>query len=67
MELFHGGGKMQAIDTFEIYDVRLMTRKQLLGEVADRMEELGWGGFKYRVFLTRLFFKQFDLIETKQD
>ena len=53
-------GEMKQIDTREIYDVTIMTREQLVGEVAQLMENSGWGGFKYRAFLTRTFFNRID-------
>jgi 8-oxo-dGTP pyrophosphatase MutT (NUDIX family) len=53
-------GVMRQIDTREIYDVTVMTREQLVGEVAHLMENSGWGGFKYRAFLTRTFFNRID-------
>ena len=53
-------GEMKPIDTREIFDVTVMSREQLIGEVAQLMEDSGWGGFKYRAFLTREFFKRID-------
>ncbi|MFX1559702.1 MAG: NUDIX hydrolase [Promethearchaeota archaeon] len=53
-------GEMKPVDTREIFDVTTMSREQLEGDVATLMEESGWGGFKYRAFLTREFFKQLD-------
>ncbi len=53
-------GEMLPVDTREIFDVTTMTREQLEGEVAKLMEDSGWGGFKYRAFLTREFFKHLD-------
>lgn len=53
-------GVMKQIDTREIYDVTVMTREQLVGKVAPLMENSGWGGFKYRAFLTRRFFNRID-------
>jgi 8-oxo-dGTP pyrophosphatase MutT (NUDIX family) len=53
-------GEMKPIDTHEIFDVKVMTRENLLGTVNHLMEESGWGGFKYRAFLTREFFKRLD-------
>ena len=54
------GGEMKPIDTQEIFDVTVMTREDLLGTVDRLMEESGWGGFKYRAFLTREFFRRLD-------
>ena len=54
------GGTMQPIDTREIFDAKVMTRQRLLGEVDKLMIESGWGGFAYRSFLTREFFKRLD-------
>jgi 8-oxo-dGTP pyrophosphatase MutT (NUDIX family) len=53
-------GEMKPVDTREIFDVTTMHRDQLVGEVAKLMEDSGWGGFKYRAFLTREFFKRVD-------
>jgi 8-oxo-dGTP pyrophosphatase MutT (NUDIX family) len=53
-------GEMKPVDTREIFDVTVMSREQLVGNVATLMEESGWGGFKYRAFLTREFFKRID-------
>ncbi|MFW9806799.1 MAG: NUDIX hydrolase [Candidatus Thorarchaeota archaeon] len=53
-------GEMKPIDTREIYDVALMQRERLEGEIAQLMDDSGWGGFKYRAFLTREFFKRID-------
>lgn len=52
------GGTMNPIDTREIFDVKVMTRQELLGDVDKLMIESGWGGFAYRSFLTREFFKR---------
>ncbi len=54
------GGEIKPIDTREIFDAKVMTRDHLLGPVNQLMEESGWGGFKYRAFLTREFFKRLD-------
>ncbi len=54
------GGTLHIIDRHEIYDVTLMTREQLLGDVERLMVASGWGGFKYRAFLTREFFRALD-------
>ncbi len=53
-------GNMKEIDTYEIYSVRLMSKEELLSTVDELMENSGWGGFKYRAFLTREFFKALD-------
>ncbi len=53
------GGSMKPIDTYEIFDVKLMKREDLLSSV-QLMIESGWGGFKYRAFLTESFFRQAD-------
>ncbi len=53
-------GEMKELDTREIYSVRLMGRDELLTTVNRLMEGSGWGGFKYRAFLTREFFKSLD-------
>lgn len=53
-------GEMKPLDTFEIFDVKVLTREQLLGDVDRLMKESGWGGFNYRSFLTREFFKALD-------
>jgi 8-oxo-dGTP pyrophosphatase MutT (NUDIX family) len=54
------GGEMKPIDTREIFDVKLMTREELLNDVNTKMIESGWGGFQYRAFLTRMFFQRLD-------
>ena len=54
------GGEMRPIDTHEIFDVKILTREELLGNVDKLMNESGWGGFAYRSFLTREFFKTID-------
>ncbi len=58
-------GTIGAIDTREIYDVILMTREQLLGEVRQLMLESGWGGFRYRAFLTESFFETLDSLRSE--
>jgi len=57
------GGTMKPIDTYEIFDVKVMSREDLLGEVDNLMLESGWGGFAYRSFLTRKFFKRYDELD----
>lgn len=54
------GGKMEPIDTYEIYDVQVMKREEILNGVDKLMTESGWGGFVYRAFLTRTFFEGLD-------
>ncbi|MGY5872277.1 MAG: NUDIX hydrolase [Candidatus Thorarchaeota archaeon] len=54
------GGTMKPVDTYEIFDVAIMTRQELLGPVDKLMIESGWGGFSYRSFLTHKFFKRLD-------
>jgi 8-oxo-dGTP pyrophosphatase MutT (NUDIX family) len=54
------GGEMKPIDTHEIYDVAVMSREELLGDMNCLMAESGWGGFAYRAFLTKEFFKAID-------
>ncbi len=54
------GGEMGAVDTNEIFEVKTMSREEMLGEPLRLMEESGWGGFRYRAFLTRSFFEQLD-------
>ncbi|TFG28111.1 NUDIX hydrolase [Candidatus Thorarchaeota archaeon] len=54
------GGTMKPIDTYEIFDVKVMSREDLLGDIDSLMIESGWGGFAYRSFLTREFFKRID-------
>ena len=53
-------GVMKPIDTHEIFDVKVMSREDLLGTVNTRMITSGWGGFAYRSFLTLEFFKRLD-------
>ncbi|MFX1484099.1 MAG: NUDIX hydrolase [Promethearchaeota archaeon] len=59
---FAVSGEIQPVDTHEIFDVKVMTRDELLGPINQLMEDSGWGGFKYRAFLTREFFKQIDTL-----
>ncbi len=54
------GGEMKPIDTHEIFDIKVLTRDYILGPINQLMEDSGWGGFKYRAFLTREFFKCLD-------
>ena len=54
------GGEMKPIDTHEIFDIRVVSREEMLGEITRLMKESGWGGFKYRAFLTKLFFERMD-------
>ena len=53
-------GEMKPIDTHEIFDIRVVTREEMLGGIIRLMEESGWGGFKYRAFLTKSFFERID-------
>ena len=55
-------GNLNPIDKFEIYDARLMSRQELLGDVYQLMVYSGWGGFEYRAFLTKSFFEQLDIL-----
>jgi len=55
-------GTMKPIDTYEIFDVKVMSREDLLGVVDKLMLESGWGGFAYRSFLTREFFNRLDVL-----
>ncbi|TFF91694.1 NUDIX hydrolase [Candidatus Thorarchaeota archaeon] len=54
------GGEMRPIDTYEIFEVKTLTKDDLLGDIDVLMQESGWGGFSYRSFLTREFFKRLD-------
>ncbi|MGY5859473.1 MAG: NUDIX hydrolase [Candidatus Thorarchaeota archaeon] len=56
------GGTMKPIDTYEIFDVKVMSREHLLGKVDKLMLDSGWGGLSYRSFLTREFFKRLDVL-----
>jgi 8-oxo-dGTP pyrophosphatase MutT (NUDIX family) len=56
-------GEMKPVDTREIFDVTVMPREHLIGKVAQLMEDSGWGGFKYRAFLTRQFFDRIDELD----
>ena len=53
-------GDMVPQDTFEIYEVRRMSREVLLNDIEERMIESGWGGFQYRAYLQRTFFELMD-------
>lgn len=59
------GGTMKPIDTYEIYDVSIMSKEELLGDVDRLMRESGWGGFAYRSFITRKFFERLDELNIK--
>jgi hypothetical protein len=56
-------GDMSAIDTLEIYDVKTISRAEMLGPICQLMEDSGWGGFMYRAHLTRNFFKELDALD----
>lgn len=56
-------GEMKPLDTHEIYDVAVMSREELLGDMNCLMAESGWGGFAYRAFLTKEFFKALDELD----
>lgn len=58
-------GEMKPIDTYEIFDVTVMSRADLLGTVDQLMRESGWGGFAYRSFITRKFFERLDEMNIK--
>ncbi|MEM2142413.1 MAG: NUDIX hydrolase [Candidatus Thorarchaeota archaeon] len=53
-------GHLGAVDTEEICSVTTMSREEMLGDVDSMMDTSGWGGFKYRSFLTRAFFRRLD-------
>lgn len=53
-------GVMKAVDTYEIYAVRLLSRDEMLGPINELMKTSGWGGFEYRAFLTHSFFEELD-------
>lgn len=55
-------GNMKPVDTREIFDVKVMTRQEMLSDVDRLMRESGWGGFAYRSFLTRMFFIRIDAL-----
>jgi 8-oxo-dGTP pyrophosphatase MutT (NUDIX family) len=55
-------GELNAVDTFEIYDVKTVSREEMLGPICKLMEDSGWGGFLYRAHLTRSFFEQLDAL-----
>jgi len=54
------GGEMKPIDTYEIYDVKHMSRTEMMDDVQSLMIKSGWGGFEYRAFLTESFFSTLD-------
>ena len=56
------GGEMKPIDTFEIFDAKVTSRDDLIGDISALMEHSGWGGFLYRAFLTKKFFEVIDEI-----
>ncbi|RDE13023.1 MAG: NUDIX hydrolase [Candidatus Thorarchaeota archaeon] len=51
-------GEIVPIDKHEIFDAKVMTREELLGPDEQLMIGSGWGGFRYRAFLTRSFFEE---------
>lgn len=57
------GGEMIPSDTFEIYDVKVSSREEMLGSINELMKHSGWGGFEYRAFLTTKFFEVLDELE----
>ncbi|MHA1927441.1 MAG: NUDIX hydrolase [Candidatus Thorarchaeota archaeon] len=57
------GGEMVPIDTREIYDVKISTKNEMIGEIATMMKNSGWGGFEYRAFLTTKFFEEIDTLQ----
>ncbi len=54
------GGLLKPIDILEISDVKVSSREDMLGNIAELMRGSGWGGFLYRAFLTRKFFEALD-------
>lgn len=54
------GGKLEPIDTYEIFAVKVSSREEMLGPISDLMNLSGWGGFEYRAFLTKKFFDEID-------
>ncbi|MDF1541075.1 MAG: NUDIX hydrolase [Candidatus Thorarchaeota archaeon] len=59
------GGEMKPIDTYEIFEVKVCSREEMLGPINQLMELSGWGGFAYRAFLTTRFFEELDALEYK--
>ncbi|HOO57476.1 MAG TPA: NUDIX hydrolase [bacterium] len=53
-------GEMAPKDLEEISDIRIVTRGEMTGPMADKMLESGWGGFEYRAKLTMETFKTID-------
>ena len=53
-------GEMKPLDTYEIYDVKQMSRSEMMDDVQHLMMNSGWGGFEYRAFLTDSFFTRLD-------
>ncbi|MHA2425915.1 MAG: NUDIX hydrolase [Candidatus Thorarchaeota archaeon] len=54
------GGEMDPVDTYEIFEVKVSSREDMLGPIKQLMELSGWGGFAYRAFLTTKFFEELD-------
>ena len=54
------GGALKPTDLKEISGIRLVTREEMLGPIADEMEKTGMGGFVYRSKLTRETFRALD-------
>lgn len=57
------GGEMKPIDTYEIFEVKVSSREDMLGPINQLMELSGWGGFAYRAFLTTKFFEELDSLK----
>lgn len=59
------GGEMKPIDTFEIFEVKVSSREDMLGPINQLMELSGWGGFAYRAFLTTKFFEALEALSLR--
>jgi ADP-ribose pyrophosphatase len=57
------GGTMDPVDTYEIFEVKVTSREEMLGPINRLMELSGWGGFAYRAFLTTKFFEELDRLD----
>jgi ADP-ribose pyrophosphatase YjhB (NUDIX family) len=61
------GGELNPVDKVEISGIRVVTREEMFGPIAEEMESSGWGGFQYRARLTRETFLAMDQIGKEGD
>lgn len=61
------GGALYPRDTKEISGVRIVSREDMLGPIAEEMERSGVGGFLYRAKLTRAAFRAMEERKTNSN